>query len=150
MNKKSLKLSTKIMLYIANNEEDYTQHLILSESAFTLLRHLFGRAYAIKQFVLLRNWKRDPRKQIPPLLTILNDIRRRLKKPIPKTPYQVQYQEIKKRVLKTMKNIDHTLRGIHGKPRELKRLRKLARRINWGDYFAYQTKRGERYHILSK
>jgi hypothetical protein len=145
---KDLKLRTKLLLY--NLDPEYDKKVFLSESAYTLLHHFFGKGYMLKTAGRFLAWRRNP-KALTPFVNLLTEIHRRVKTtPCPQTPYQAMYKQIKGKVLTKIEHILKNLQGIQGKPHERRQLRTLARKLKWGEYFSYQVKRGLNYQILSK
>lgn len=152
---KDLKLHNRVRLWRANDSEDYTPHLILPETGYALLHHLFGLSYANKIFGLLKAWNLSSKRSSNKLLSILLPIRdklrgnskKRIKRTvIPKTSYQHNFINIKKKVINGITNIEKSIKGIPGtKVHTVRRLRKLSRRTKWGEFFTDRAKKGLKY-----
>ena len=141
---KQLKLETKRMLYIANFQQDYDTQIVISESSYMLFYHLFGRSFSTKIFGKFQTIQKFPKNFIDILLEIESKLKRTV---VPFTKYQKQYQQIKKRTLKSTRNILSTLNGIQGNPHYLRRLRNILRRTGLNEYYKYLQKRGLKYQV---
>lgn len=143
MNQKNLQILNKQQLFLSNNYEDYSTVILLAETSYKLLHHLFGLGYKLKTFGRIKRC-RDSNK----LIEILQEVKQKIiNTKIPKTKYQAEMIEIKRKSIKNINNIIKTIKGIHNKTNHRKLLRKFSRKNKLGLYLSYMREIGSHYQI---